>query len=214
MLAITFVFTIIFKTGIRNFPLFVLSGILPWMFFSNALSEVTMSFLNQQNILRQFNLPREIIPLTSILSNFLSFLIGWFIIYPLFLFFNPKIITLLPILIVVFLLNLFFVFGLGLILSIANVFIRDIAQLLNVLLMLWFWLTPVFYSVDMVPAKFRWICNLNPMTPYIVYYREVVFTGSIPSLPVFIAAFLWAVLSLILGLLVFPRYEYKVLKQI
>lgn len=214
MLVITFVFTVVFKTEIKNFSFFVLSGIFPWIFFSNALSEATVSFLNQQNILRQFNLSREIIPLSSMLANFLNFLIGWLVIYPLFLFFNPKIITLLPILIVVFLLNLCFVFGLGLILSVANVFIRDIAQLLSVLLMLWLWLTPVFYSVEMVPVKFRWICNLNPMTSYIIYYREVVFAGTIPSFSVFIATFLWAVFSMILGYWVFLRLESGLLKRI
>lgn len=214
MLAITFVFTSIFKTEMKNFALFVLSGIFPWMFFSNTLSDATFSILNQQSILHQFNLPREILPLSSILSNFLNFLIGWLIIYPLFFFFNPKIILLLPLLILVLLLNLFFVCGLGLGLSVLNVFFRDIGQLLGVLLMFWFWVTPIFYSVDMVPVRFRWFCNFNPMTPYIVYYREVIFGGYVPRTPIFIGIFLWAVISLILGILVFSRLEYKILKRI
>ena len=214
MSAITFVFTIVFKTGISNFPLFALAGIFPWMFFSNALSEATHSILNQQNILRQFNLPREILPLSSILSNFLNFLIGWLIIYPLFLFFNPKIISLLPLLIIVLLLNLFFVSGLGFVVSVLNVFFRDIGQLLGVLLMFWFWITPVFYSVDMVPIRFRWICNLNPMTPYVVYYRDIVFNGIVPHPLIFIISFLWAGFSLISGFWFFSRLESKILKGI
>lgn len=214
MLAITFVFTVIFKTEIKNFALFVLSGIFPWMFFSSALSDATFSILNQQNILHQFNLPREILPLSSILSNFLNFLIGWLIIYPLFFLFNPKIILLLPLLIIVLLLNLFFVCGLGLALSVLNVFFRDIGQLLGVLLMFWFWVTPIFYSLDMIPAKFRWVCSFNPMTPYVVYYREVIFIGNTPNCSTFISSFLWAIFSLTLGLLVFARLEFKILKQI
>lgn len=214
MSAITFVFTAVFKIEIKNFPLFALAGIFPWMFFSGALSEATCSILNQQSILHQFNLPREILPLSSILSNFLNFLIGWVIIYPLFFFFNPRIITLLPLLIVVLLLNFFFVSGLGLILSILNVFFRDIGQLLGVLLMFWFWITPVFYSVDMVPVKFHWVCNFNPMTPYIIYYREVVFRGSLPNFSIFIGIFIWAFISLILGLLIFSTFESKLLKRI
>jgi ABC-2 type transport system permease protein len=214
MSAITFVFTVIFKTEIKNFSLFVLSGIFPWMFFSSALSDAIFSILNQQNILHQFNLPREIIPLSSILSNFLNFLVGWLIIYPLFFFFNPKIISLLPLLIIVLLLNLFFVCGLGLALSVLNVFFRDIGQLLGVLLMFWFWVTPIFYSVDMIPAKFRWVCSFNPMTPYVVYYREVIFIGNTPNFSTFISSFLWAIFSLTLGLLVFAHLEFKILKQI
>lgn len=213
MLAITFVFNIIFKIEIEKFPLFVLSGIFPWLFFSNAISEATFSILNQQNILRQFNLPREILPLSSILTNFLNFLIGWVIIYPLFFLFQPSMILLLPLFTIVLLLNLLFVCGLGLMLSILNVFFRDIGHLLGVLLMFWFWVTPVFYSVDMIPTRFRWVCCFNPMTPYIVYYREVVFRGTLPNFPTFIGVFLWAVFSLSLGLLVFSRLESKVLKR-
>lgn len=214
MLTITFVFSIIFKIGIKQFPLFALSGIFPWMFFSSALSEATVSILNQQNIMRQFDLPREIIPLSSILSNFLNFLIGWLVIYPIFLIFNPKIIVLLPFLIVVLLLNFFFISGLGLIFSAINIFIRDVSQLLNLLLMLWFWVTPVFYSVDMVPLSFRWIYKLNPLVPYIEYYREVTFQNNIPIPSKFAAVSLWAVFSLILGFLVFSRLEPKILKRI
>ncbi len=214
MLAVTFVFTVVFRIEIKDFPFFVLSGMLPWMFFSNALSEAANSILGQQNILRQFNLPREILPLSSILSNFINFLLGWLIIYPLFLFFNPKIAYCFPLLVIVLLLNFFFVCGLGLILAVLNVFMRDTSQLLNILLMLGFWVTPVFYSIEMVPLKFRWICNLNPMTPYITYYREVVFMGNAPSILVFTSSFFLALVSLISGFLVFLKFEAKLLKRI
>ncbi len=214
MLAITFVFTIIFKTEIKNFSLFILSGVFPWMFFSNALSEATFSILNQQNMLHQFNLPREIIPLSSVLSNFLNFLIGWIIIYPLFLFFNPKIVFLLPFLIICILSNLIFVSGLGLISSVLNVFFRDIGHLLGTLLMFWFWITPIFYSIDMIPVRFYWVYNFNPMVLYITYYQEVLFRGYAPSLSIFIGIFFWAFMSLILGLLVFSNLESKLLKRI
>jgi ABC-2 type transport system permease protein len=214
MSAITFVFSAVFKIEIKSFPLFALAGIFPWMFFSSALPEATSSILSQQNILRQFNLPREVLPLSSTLSNFLNFLIGWLIIYPLFLFFNPEIISLLPLLIIVLFLNLIFVCGLGLTLSLLNVFFRDISHLLGVLLMFWFWVTPIFYSVNMIPVSFRWVCSFNPMVPYVVYYREVLFRDNVPNLSIFIGVFVWAIFSLILGLLFFSRLESKLLKRI
>lgn len=214
MSAITFVFSIIFKTEIKKFPLFVLSGIFPWMFFSNALSEAANAILNQQDILRQFNLPREILPLSSTLANFLNFLIGWLVIYPLFVFFNPKIIPLFPLLIVVMLLHLLFISALGLALSALNVLVRDISQLLSVLLMFWFWITPVFYSADMIPEKFRWISSLNPMTPYITYYQEVLFAGNVPDFTVFIGTVFWAFSVSTLSLRIFLYCEPRLLKSI
>ena len=74
-----------------------------------------------------------------------------------------------------FALILLFVSGAGLIISILNVYFRDIGQLLSVFLMFWFWITPVFYSVDMVPQNYQWICNINPMTPMIAFFRGVLF---------------------------------------
>ena len=214
MLAITFVFTTIFKTQIKNFPIFVLSGIFPWMFFSSAVSEAACSILSQKNILHQFNLPAEIIPLSTVLSNFMNFLIGWCVMYPVFLFFNPAIISKLPLLIIVLFLNLLFISGLGLILSALNVFFRDIEHLLGVLLMFWFWITPIFYSPDMIPENFRWICGINSMASYVTYYRDVVFNGDIPNLSSLIGVALWAVASMLLGIMVFSRLEAKLLKQV
>jgi ABC-2 type transport system permease protein len=214
MVAINFIFTVIFKVEMRNFFLFVLAGIFPWMFFSTALSEATCSILNQKNILRQFNMPKEILPLSSILACFFNFLIGWIAILPLFMFFHPKIILFLPLLIIVFLANLIFVFGLGLAFSILNVFFRDVSHFLGVLLMLWFWVTPIFYSLDMIPGKFHWIFNVNPMVPYIIYYRNIVFEGFIPSYQTFVGIFLWAILSITLGLWIFSRFESRLLERI
>ncbi|MBN3037904.1 MAG: ABC transporter permease [Candidatus Omnitrophica bacterium] len=214
MLAVTFVFSVIFKIEIEDFPFFALAGIFPWMFFSGALSEATNSILNQKSMLRQFNLPGEIIPISSILSNFLNFLVGWCLIYPVFLFFNPKIIKLFPFVVVLFLLHFLFICGLGLIFSCLNVFFRDIGLLLGVFLMFWFWVTPIFYSIEMVPGDFRWICNINPMTPFIVFYRDVFFQGNIPPPLIWNAVWIWTVLSLILGFSLFAKFEARLLKEI
>ena len=213
MLAVTFVFVYVFKVEIKNFPLFVLAGIYPWFFFSNAVSEAASSVINQKTILRQFNLPIEIIPLASVLGNFLNFLIGWIFIYPLFLLFKPEIFALLPFLLAGLFLTLIFVSGIGLLISILNVFYRDIGQLLPVVLMFWLWVTPVFYSEEMVPANFRWICNVNPLTQFITFYRGVIFECRIPFLELINITGM-AFLSLLVGWYVFVSFKPNILKNI
>lgn len=214
MAAISFVFTIILKIEINSFPLFALAGIFPWMFFSNAVFEAAFCMLSYQNILRQFNLPREFIPLSSVLANFLNFLIGWCVVYPIFLFFNPGIISLLPFLILIVVLNFLFVCGLGLILSVLNVFFKDIGHLLNVLLMFWFWITPVFYSLDMIPKGFKWVFSINPMAYYVVCYRDIVFRGNMPDAFVFFGALAWCIIGIIAGIVIFSYSKNKLLKKI
>lgn len=211
-LVITFVFKVIFKTGRENFGLFVLSGMLPWIFFSCAVSESSFSIINYRSMLRQFNFPRWILPASSILSNFLNFLVGLAVIIPVFLAVEPKVIFFLPFLFLLLLLNLIFILGIGFVLSIFNVFLRDIGHLVPVVLMLWLWVTPVFYSVDMIPNEWRWIFNFNPMTVFISCFRDVIFYARFPPPSVVFHSFLWAFFSIISGIFLFASLENRILK--
>lgn len=214
MLAVTFVFSIIFKVNIDNFALFALAGIVPWTFFASTVSEMTISLKANKNILRQFNLPKEIIPLSIALANLFNFLVGWLIIYPIFLFFKPTIFFLFPYLIGLILMHFLFICGFGLVLSILHIFLRDVEHLLGVILMLWFWITPIFYSVDMTPLNFRWICEYNPMSFFIMSYRDIVFTGSFPAIITVIVTIFLSLTAMILGLAIFARFESEILKKI
>ena len=214
VLVITFVFTAVFRTEVKDFALFILSGILPWMFFSAALSESTPSLLAQRSVLHQFSLPKEILPLSSILSFFMNFLISWCIVYPVFFLRDPRILPASLLLPVIFLLTYFFTCGIGLLFSAINIIFRDLEHLLGILLMFWFWVTPVFYSIEMVPDQFRWVFNLNPVSPFILCYREIVFYGRMPDAAVFLVIISLAFSSLFLGLTVSVWLESRILKRI
>ena len=212
--AITFVFTVVFRADIKDFPLLVLSGMMPWMFFSNTLSEACGSILGQQSLLRQFKLPVAVLPLGSVLANFLNFLVGWAVIYPLFVFFNPKILVLAPLLVFILACQLFLVSGFALALSVLNVFFRDVGHVLGVMLMFWFWVTPVFYTLDMVPAQFLWVYQVNPVTPFIVFYQDIIFSGQIPSGILFIQVILWTMAVFVSGIVVFMAMEPQIVKKL
>ena len=131
-----------------------------------------------------------------------------------FLLYNLKIIGLLPLLPFIFILQACLVCGLGVALSVLNVFYRDVTHLLGVILMLWFWMTPVFYRIDMVPSKFLWIFDINPMTAYIFFYQKIIFEGVCPSLWLILQVVLWALAALIGGMSVFSSMESQLLKRI
>jgi lipopolysaccharide transport system permease protein len=214
MVVITFVFTVVFKTEIKNFHLFVLSGIFPWVFFSSASTEAISAILGQRSIIRQFNIPIEILPLSSVLSNFFNFLIGWVIIYPVFILVNLQVIPLSLLLFLTVFINLIFVCGIGLIFSALNVFFRDLEHLSGVLFMFWFWVTPVFYSLNMVPDSFRWICMLNPMTYFVEIYRSILFAAKPPDLFMFSLVSIIAFATLLIGYYIFIRLEKYFIKKI
>jgi len=214
VLVITFVFTAVFKTEIKDFALFVLAGILPWMFFSGALSEATPSLSAQKSVLHQFSLPKEIIPLSIVLSYLMNFLMSWVIVYPIFLFHNPRVILISALLPVIFIFTYIFVSGISLLFSAVNIIFRDLEHLIGTLLMFWFWVTPIFYPIEMIPGNFRWIFNLNPMFVFILFYRDIIFYCRLPELTTFLGVMIWAFLSLGLGGLASIWLESRVLKRI
>ncbi len=213
-LSITLVFNVIFKVNIKNFPLFALAGIIPWLFFSTAITESTNSFSLNAAILHQGVFPIEYVPISSVLGNLLNFLIGFIFLIPLFLVFNYKTIILLPLLILVILLHLFFMIGLSLFLSSLNVFFKDVIHFLSIALMVWFWITPVFYELEMVPFPFRWISLFNPMTYYVLCYRDILFWSRLPDIFFLLICFIVSFGMFVLGYIFMIKKEPEMLKRI
>ena len=212
--AISFIFSIIFKANIPNFSLFVLSAILPWMFFSASLAEATDSIINNVSILKQFALPIEILPISVIFANFINFLFGFAVILPLFFLPQLKVLKVLPFLFFPLASQLLFVMGLGLLLSSLNVFFRDLHHLIPISLMFWFWVTPIFYNLKMIPDSFKWILFLNPLTYYVMLYRQILFEARTPGIAGIFLAFLIGAGTFIIGYFVFAKNESMVLKRL
>ena len=214
MFAVTFVFTRVVRLDIENFPLFALAGIFPWMFLSSALSEAVHAIMNNQGVLRQFRIAALAIPASVGMANFLVFLIGWIIIYPIFAVHNSNVLPLFPVFALMLVLLFLFVSGLGFLFSALNVFWRDLGQMLGVWLMLWFWITPVFYPLEMVPDRYMWVCLLNPATYFIVAFREILFRARVPDLNILSICAVLAAASLLLGVRVFTSLEREFLRRL
>lgn len=166
MMVIGFVFSLIFRFGVENYYLFLFTGLLPWNFFSLTLNKATPRIVWDRNLIQKAKFPREVIPLSIVLSHFFHFAASWLllIIFLLvtrqFQFFNPLIIgsQLLAITLL-----LIFTSGLSLITSALNVFYRDITFVTQAAVMLWFYLTPIIYPLTVIPQKFWSIFYLNPL---------------------------------------------------
>lgn len=213
-ISINFVFNLVSKTKIENYTIFALSGIIPWFFSVNALSEATVALTNNGPIIRQNIFPREILPISSILANFMNFLIGMLILLPLFITINVKVIILLPILFVVTILHFIFICGLGIIFSCLNVYLRDLSHFLATAFMGWFWLTPVFYSFEILEHPFDWVCVFNPMYHYIILYQNILFNCKMPSLQEFLISAALSIITFFLGYFYFLKNEPCLLKGI
>ena len=214
MWVVTFVFTQVMKTEIKHYSLLVLSAFLPWNFFINSATESTNSIRQNAGLLNQYTIPREIIPISVALANFLNFLFGFAVMLPVFILANNTIVKCLWALPLIMALHLGFAVGISLLFSIVNVYFRDFSQLLGVGIMFWFWLTPVFYSLEMMPSDFHAAFLANPASCYVIIYRALLYNGSYGGIYLWLLAFVFALVSILAGYFLFVSRERDILKHI
>lgn len=211
--SINFVFTRVFSVQTEHYMLLVISGIVPWFFFSNSVFEGISSFAVNAGLLKQSSCPREFIPLSAVVTAFINFLLGLSVVIPLFIWQNPAGAALLPLLIVPLCSFFLFTAGITLMFSTANVFYRDISHFLPVGFMILFWVSPVFYSIDMLPADLRWVYFVNPVSYFLAAFRQVLYESRIyPAFQLYVLAA--GVSVFLLGMLVFRREEVALLKRV
>jgi lipopolysaccharide transport system permease protein len=172
----TLIFQVILKQKSSDHPYYVayiFCGILPWMAVSEALVRCTGTILENANLVKKVVFPKEILIINVVLSSFIHELIGLvlFIILLFVLGTPPGIFA--SLIIIVFMVQLIFSAGLGFLFSTLNVFIRDTLPLLGATLSLWFFLTPIVYPAEAVPARFMKYFELNPLYLLVKMYRSL-----------------------------------------
>lgn len=200
MVIMSFVFSKIMR--IQNlsvpYPIFIYAGLLPWIFMVNSLSSAMNVFLSDASLIKKIYFPREILVIATMLSKTFDLFLSLFIFFAMMIFFKVKITVFILFFIPIFLIQFLFVYSLGLLLSASNLYYRDIQYLFNLVINLWFYLTPIVYAVDFFPEKYRFIFQLNPMSVFINGYRQVLLGGDFPKWSsLFIATFLSLILFLI-----------------
>ena len=170
-----FVFQVGFKSQpVKNFPfiLWLVAGMFPWFFFAEAVSYGTNSIVNNSFLVKKIRFQVSLLPLIPIFSSLIVHLFFVFFMYGMFLYYGytPQLYWLQ---IFYYLLALILlVYGITKITAAVVVFFRDIGQIVAMLIQFGFWLTPIFWSIDMIPEKYHWIIRLNPLVYIIEGYRN------------------------------------------
>ena len=207
MVVYTFAFKYVLRITTENYAVVLLAGLLPWTFFQASISSATVSIVSNGNLVKKVYFPREIIPMSMIFSNFINFLITFIVLFGAVIISRIHIglpILLLP---VVLILLLAITVGLGLILSAYNVPYRDVSHFVEIIFLAWLYLTPVVYSLDLVPEAFRGIILLNPMALVVESIRACVIYSSVPDMKYLLGMLIYAVLLLAIGFRVFSKIE-------
>jgi len=207
MLVLTLVFASVLRFPIPHYAIFLLSVLLPWTFFSQALAYGVESIVSNGELIKKVSLPKVVFPVAALISNLINLtlsLIPLALLVPVLRhpFYWTWIYLPVPMLaLAIFTLGTIFFF------AAANVYYRDVSHILQIILSAWFYFTPIIYSLDFIPEKHRWIFKLNPIIYVINGFRLSVYYGQLPHAQSIIASFVCAFVMLFIGLYLFRRHQ-------
>lgn len=190
------------------YPIFAYAGLLAWTFFANAITSSGNSLVGSANLITKVYFPRLIIPGAAVVGGLVDFAIAFVVLAILMIFYGVGItwnILMFPVLVV---LTTLLALGVGMWMSALNVKYRDVRFALPFLVQLWMFVSPVIYPASFLPAKFRWILVLNPMTGIIEGYRASLFGRPFDWAAIGVSALITLVI------LIYASYAFRRMEKI
>jgi len=209
-----FVVVIVFHGGGPGYGPFLVVGMIVWRWLGSTVSSASKSIISQSGIISQVYLPKAIFPVGATLTQLINFGFGLLVIAIFLAFFNltpGKMIIWLPFIMTM---QLFFMTALAFVVAYVCVFVRDIDNILDHLMRLWFFGSPVIWYEDMIPERGRWLLDINPMTHFLSSYRNVFLHNANPE---YMAVLFIGTLSLVfvvLNIYFYNQYEHKIVKAL
>lgn len=186
----------------QNYALFLFCGIVPWLMFQDTVLRNCTSVSDNASLITKTLIPAEVLPISIMISNLVHHLIGLSVLIGALVVFHTvelsvlRVLAYMPVLILMTL-------GLSWLVSSLNVFFRDTKEVLNVLMIFWFWFTPIFYPPELVPEGFRLVLAVNPMTTVVTGYRNAFLQMPPPSLEHLLILLVWTGVVFVAGALFF-----------
>ena len=196
LLVYSFVFPFILRINVENYTIFMIVALMPWNFFTTAVQQGCGCIVANEGILKKVYFPREILPVSIVTSTLVNFLITCIIMF------------------------VFIIFGgVGVtwhvvILSAIVVFVRDVDHFVGIVLMLAFYVTPIIYTPDMLPAKFQWAITFNPIAQLINAYRDILYYHQLPNMTSLGIVGLVSLAALGLGYMIFKKLERNFVEEL
>jgi len=220
ILIYTFIFSFIFRlpaqvgdpSGLDNYALWLVCGLLPWLFFNRVLTLGTDSLVANAGLIQKVYFPRIVLPISLANATFFTWLLEMGVLVIALSLLGSFVIPWLPLVALAMLVFATFAVGLAMIFSIINVYFRDFSYLLGIVLQFWFYLTPILYPVELVatqsdalgglvgtPITLLDIYSLNPVEGFIEIFRNLLYDNRLPELRTVVVALGWTMGALSFG---------------
>lgn len=218
MMIFTIISTFLFRNNnVANYPIFLLAGLLPWNFFSISVMGGANSVVANGYLINKVYFPREVLPIATVVANLVNFLLALLVLFAVIVFFRLEFSPWIWLLPVVILIQTVFTIGIVLFLSTLQVYYRDTLLILDVVILAWFFLTPVFYPASIFPKAYaiagvtvdiqRLVYILNPMASLINMYRDLLYWGYRTDFDFFLRTSVTAIVIFAFGYWFFARHS-------
>lgn len=207
VLVYAIVFPYIMKVKVENYLIYLITGIIPWTFFTSSINMGMISVLSNANMIKKVYFPRIILPISSVTSCLVNFLISCIIIllfcicsglgFSIYLLWLPLIV------IIQYIMLLGFTF----ILSSIEMYMRDIEHIVNFILSMAFYVTPILYTPDIFPNNLAWVLKLNPMAYLVNAYRSVFFYQEMPDIMGLVVVSIFSIVIFSVGYFIFEKLQ-------
>jgi lipopolysaccharide transport system permease protein len=228
ILIYTFIFSFIFRlpaqvgdpSGLNNYALWLVCGLLPWLFFNRVLTLGVDSLVANAGLIQKVYFPRIVLPLSLANATFFTWILEMGVLVIALTVLGSFVLPWLPLVAVFMVVFAVFSVGLAMVLSILNVYFRDLSYLLTIVLQFWFYLTPILYPVEMVATQsdrlgglggssitLLNLYQLNPVEGYITIFRNLLYDNRMPELATIGIALGWALVAVVAGAWMYAKKE-------
>lgn len=214
MIVMTTIFSTFFKSSIKNFPVYLLSGQVMVMYFSEATNQAMVSIISNAPLIRKIYIPKYLLCLSKIISSGVSLLSSFMALLIVCIITGVKLDYMIFFSVFPMLYLMFFALGIGYIIATMAVFFRDIVHIYGVIILMWSYFTPTFYPIEILPENLQNIILYNPLAVFSLMMRDIVLYNKFPSMEMHIRAIVFSSLALIIGIIVFRKNENKFILNI
>ena len=215
LLVYNMVFSVILRAGVEKFYLYLFVALIPWIFFSAALTGGSVSVISQKDLINKIYFPREVIPISYVTSCFVNMLLSFIVVIAVSLIsgVRPGVLAFicLPVIMIV---EYVLAVGIALIVSALTVYLRDLEHILGIISMAWMYATPICYPMDIVPEEYKALFRLNPMTDIINAYRAILYEGRVPDIGNLWVSVVLGIVCMIVGFLIFGRLQKRFAEEL
>ena len=208
------VFPLIMKSNLPNYTVFLCCGLIPWNFFSAAISRTSFTMVENGNIIKKVYVPREILPISVVTSEAINFIISTIIILAFVLGYGMGLSKFLIFYPLVLLVQYVLLIGISFIVSSVTVYFRDLQHFIGIALQLLFYATPIVYAPNTIPENFQWILKFNPMTYVINGYRYIFYYKQMPDLSSMAIVLVIGIIVCLLGYFIFSKLQRRFAEEL